>query len=97
MPQLVLSTQPLNFKSDAGDEIKGLKLSYIEESETGDNRGYKPILDFIDGELGLKLEKDMVEVPGYYELQFKRVAGKNNKAKTVIVGSAFIKKANLGL
>lgn len=97
MKQEVLLTgfKKYDFKNSDGETVKGAKISYLlsDKDSDGDNiTGHLPRQASIKD---LSLITSLQDVPGVYELNFKTVAGANNKDELRIVGFEFIQPVNL--
>lgn len=84
--------RPYDFKNGKNEEVKGVKVSYINTypSIDGQTRGFLPFQETFDPcVLG-----DLKEIPGVYDATWAMMPGKDNKPVSKIVALKLVKKYN---
>ena len=86
---LVLRAEKLDFASEKGEKIKGIKITYIDPSwklEEDKEIGF-PIMTNFTNEIAFDTFE---KTPAYYELNFEEVRGKAGKATSTLKEAKFI-------
>jgi len=66
---MVIGARRYDFTSDKGEHIEGLKVTYLDQPETGPNGiGFLPLTINAQSDVWSKLEA----VPGWYDLSFRQ-------------------------
>src|SRR5690242_16015803 len=81
--------KPFDFKTDAGDQLKGVKISYINAvpSIQPGTKGFLPLQESLDP-IALN---DIKELPGVYEVTYAMRPGAGNKPVACMASLKFIK------
>lgn len=94
---IVLSSKPYDFVNSKGENIKGVKISYINKkpSSRDGEYGFPPLLvscsaDVVKG-------KRLDEVPAIFDLDFEQVTGKNNKPELYLTELEYVSPVDFGL
>lgn len=85
---LVLHVRPYDFESDDNRRIQGATVTYIdpETPVTNGERGKPPLSLSVDQ----GVDRQLKEVPGFYELEFAHKRGKNGRPQVVLSGARLV-------
>lgn len=90
---LVLHVRPYDFEDD-GRRIQGSSVTYLDPSTpltaTGE-RGHPPLSLSVD----TGVDRQMQEVPGFYDLSFTQRRGKNGRPQLVLAGARLVAGVDL--
>lgn len=96
-PVLVLYVSPYNFKNEAGQQISGLTVEYLDLEQNPDEHTR-------ENTKGLTVFKDTMDpealqhfptVPGLYELSYRRTRDARGKQAQRVNGARLVKGINL--
>jgi hypothetical protein len=96
-PVLVLYVSPYNFKNDAGQQITGLTVEYLDleqdpnEHTRENTKGLTVFKDTMDPEA----LQHFPTVPGLYELSYRRTRDARGKQAQRVNGARLVKGINL--
>lgn len=87
-PCLLLSAQTYDFKDETGRRIEGVSLTYVtnEVQANATSRGCSPLKVSAPSSLW----GDLLQVPGFYEMDFRQRPGPKGKPSLQVTGLRFI-------
>lgn len=86
----VLGVRRYNFKDDAGKEIAGVKVFYIDEADIQNTNTTKGNIPLSISSSNLALWNHFTTLPQYYQLEFDIKAGAGNKPVLVLKGAKLL-------
>jgi hypothetical protein len=83
---LVLHVRPYDFEAEEGRRVRGATVTYIDPETpiTADGERGRPPLS-LSVEPGI--ERELTDVPGFYDLTFAQRRGKNGRPQLVLSGA----------
>ena len=92
---LVLAAKKYDFKNDAGEQVAGATVQYLD-FESGalnepNRKGFEPVTIAATTEAFAQF----TEVPAYYDLQFRQRAGKNGRPTLALTSAKLLQPFKL--
>lgn len=90
---LVLHVRPYDFEDD-GRRIRGASVTYLDPETPASaegERGRPPLTLSVDSDI----ERQISDVPAFYDLKFAQRRGKNGRPQLVLAGARLVQPVDL--
>ena len=89
---IILGVRRYGFRNDRGELVEGIKMTYLDTPEQGDNaKGYTPLTITAP----IELWRDFEVVPGFYDVDFRQRPDSRGKPVLVLDSVKFKKPVQI--
>lgn len=86
---LVLSAKRFDFKNDAGEQVTGSSVTYLDVEGGSINEPNRRGVEPLTIAAPIEVFQQFDQVPGFYSLDFRQRPGKNGRPTLTLVGVKF--------